>query len=90
MIQRLHNVMILRNLRASLSAQAGLISVEELAHAIEHNTLAPRRSVRTSAGLFRVLDDSASTSKATGLKTGKDGQFDDSEQDPQVPSTSCK
>ena len=90
MVQRLHNVMMLRNLRASLSAQAGLISVEELAHAIEHYTFAPRHSVRTSAGTFRVSDDIASTSKAKGTKSGKDGQFEDSEQDPEVPSTSSK
>ena len=82
--------MLLRNLRASLSAQAGLISVEELALAIESNTFGPRHSVRTSAGTFRVSDDNASTSKAKGVMTGKDGQFQDSEQDPEVPSTSSK
>ena len=90
LVQRLHNVMLLRNLQASLAAQVGLISIEELAHAIEHNTFGPRRSVRTSAGTFRVSDDIASTSKPKVVKTGKDGQFEDSEQDSEVPSTSSK
>ena len=90
MVQRLHNVMMLRNLLASLNAQAGLISIKELAQSLKRNTFGPRHSVRTSAGTFRVSDDSPSTSKAKGVKTGKDGQFEDSEQDPQVPSTSSK
>ena len=88
LIQRLHNVMMLRNLQASLNAQVGLISIEELAQAIERNKFTP--GVRTPAGTFRVLDDTASASKAAGVKTGKDGQYDDSEEDPQVPSTSSK
>ena len=90
LIQRLYNVMMLRNLQASLNAQVGLISIEELAQAIQRNTPGPRRSVRTSAGTFRVYDDTASTSNASGVKSGKDGQFSDSEQDPDAPSTSSK
>ena len=76
---------LLNNIRISLLNVIADIQARQAADALPSTS-----SVHTSAAVFKVTDSIPSTSSATAIRNKVDGQFQDSEDDPQVATTSSK